>query len=70
MKYLARGENQVVFWSDWNKQTIDLVMDLLNRNIISINCTSTINHVLQGIIINYPLYQDKKPYKLMATSKI
>lgn len=57
------GGNQVVFWSDWNKQTINLVMDLLNSNIISINRTSAINYVLQGIIINYPLYQGKKPYK-------
>lgn len=57
------GRNQVVFWSDWNKQTINLVIDLLNSNIISINRTSAINYILQCIIINYPLYQGKKPYK-------
>lgn len=51
------GGNQVVFWSDWNKQTINLVIGLLNSNIISINRTSAINYVLQGIIINYPLYK-------------
>lgn len=56
-------DKNTIFWSGWNKQAIQLLQELVEENLINMQYTQFLNYFLNGVIIEYPLYQGKKPYK-------
>lgn len=63
-KELRSGTDEnTIFWSGWNEQAIQLLQELVQENLITMQYTQFLNYFLNGVIIEYPLYQGKKPYK-------
>ena len=56
-------DKNTIFWSGWNEQAIQLLQELVEENLINMQYTQFLNYFLNGVIIEYPLYQGKKPYK-------
>lgn len=63
-KELRSGtDRNTIFWSGWNEQAIQLLQELVEENLINMQYTQFLNYFLNGVIIEYPLYKGKKPYK-------
>lgn len=53
----------VVFWSGWNKDTFDMMGELIHEGLIHREPISTLTYLIDGAAMNFPIVKRNTDYK-------
>ena len=59
---MCRGHENIVFWNGWNEQACNLIYELLNSKLITIDPTDVLIYFIDGKILTLPVYKGRKSY--------
>ena len=59
---MCRGHENIVFWNGWNEQACNLIYELLNSKLITIDPTDVLIYFIDGKILTLPVYKGNKSY--------
>lgn len=59
---ICRKNENLIFWSGWNTRATELLYDLLNSELITMQPTNELIYYIDGKILTLPIYKGNRLY--------